>query len=215
MNASPAQKHVPPAGPVLSLILIGLVILSALQYYRAVKIQRFLEPALALSQPRNQFTKNVNQIFDSEFGMQPVRGLKVKSNAIFMDLSLLFFPDGTVKASAKEDLRKLAHVFLALMRDDHMRSEINLILVIGRYPSSGVSRATALERLKVQQVTGIIQDSLFQIEPELGIRYSPYFAVSALPMDSHAPERDVVEFRFIPSEFLHIEVLDRLEKYSK
>ena len=68
MNRRSLWKYVPPAGPVLSLLLIGLVVLSALLYYRAVKIQRFLEPALALSQPRNEFTKNISQNFQREIG---------------------------------------------------------------------------------------------------------------------------------------------------
>jgi hypothetical protein len=40
MNGRSLGKFIPPAGPLLSLLLIGLVLLSALLYYRAIKIQR-------------------------------------------------------------------------------------------------------------------------------------------------------------------------------
>ncbi len=207
-------KYVPPAGPVLSLILIGLVLLSGLLYYRAVKIQRFLEPALALSQPRNEFTKNINSIFETEFGTKSITGLKVRTSSILMEMSLLYSADGKPKASARDDLQRLARIFLSLMKDDHTRSEISQVLIIGRYPSYGVTGTTIMERARVQQMVGIIQDALFQLEPELGMRYAPYFVGAAQPASPQEKKSDVVEFRIVPSEFLHIEVLEKLEKYA-
>ncbi len=204
----------PPAGPVLSLILIGLVLLSGLLYYRAVKIQRFLEPALALSQPRNEFTKNINSIFESEFGTKSIAGLKVRTSSIIMEMSLLYSEDGKPKASARDDLQKLARIFLSLMKDDHTRSEISQVLIIGRYPSYGVTGKTIIERAKVQQMVGILQDALFQLEPELGMRYATYFLGVAQPVSPQETKSEVVEFRIVPSEFLHIEVLEKLEKYA-
>jgi hypothetical protein len=214
MNGRSLWKYVPPPGPTLSLLLIGLVLLSALIYYRAVKIQRFLEPALALSQPRNEFAKNINLIFQREFGTKSIRGLKIKSSSILIDTSLLFSGEGTMKPSAQDDLQKLARVFLALMKDDHARSEISLVLIIGRFPSYGARGVNVLEMIAVQRMIGSIQNGLFQLEPELGIRYSSYFAGVAQPTSPHQGNRDVVEIRIIPSEFLHIEVLEKLEKYS-
>jgi hypothetical protein len=214
MKVKTMWKYLPPPGPIMSLLLIGIVLLSALLYYRAVKIQRFLEPALALSQPRNEFTKNINLIVQKEFGAQPLRGLQVKSSSILMDTSLLFTREGTPRATAQSDIRKLARVLVTLMRDDHVRSEISLIMIIGQYATHGVTPATALNRLKTLEFVGIIQDALFQAEPQLSANFSRYFAVSAVPRDPHSPPGNVVEFRIVPSEYLHIEVLDKLEKYS-
>jgi len=214
MKAKSLWKFVPPAGPIFSITLIGLVLLSGLLYYRAVKIQRFLEPALALSQPRNEFTKNINSIFEKEFGAKSIKGLKIRTSSILMEKSLLFSPNGAPKASAKDDLQKLARIFLSLMTDDHTRSEISQVLIIGRYPSYGVTRETILERSRVQRMIGFIQDALFQLEPGLGIRYATYFADAAQPTDPQEKKSEVVEFRIVPSEFLHIEVLEKLEKYS-
>lgn len=214
MNDRSLWKYVPQPGPTFSLLLIGLVLLSALIYYRAVKIQRFLEPALALSQPRNEFAKNINLIFQKEFGTKSKRGLKIKSSSILIDTSLLFSGDGIMKPSARDDLQKLARVFLALMKDEHARSEISLILIIGRFPSYGARGVKFSEMMAAQRMVGSIQSGLFQLEPELGIRYSSYFAGVAQPTNPHERNRDVLELRIIPSEFLHIEVLEKLEKYS-
>ncbi len=214
MNRRSLWKLVPPAGPVLSLLLVGLVLLSTLLYYRAVKIQRFLEPALALSQPRNEFAKNIKSKFQEEFGTKPVKGLRIKASSILMDRSLLFSPERVLTASAQADLQKLARIFLSLMKNDHTRSEISLILIIGRYPSFGATGGDAAARMNVQRMVGFIQDVLFGTQPELGVRFSPYFASVAQPTTPHEGNLDVVEFRIISSEYLHIEVLEKLEKYS-
>ena len=214
MKGGSLWKYAPPPGPVISLLLIGLVLLSSLLYYRSVKIQRFLEPALALSQPRNEFAKHIRQIIQKEFGAATVKGLNVKTSSIFMDTSLLFSPDGSLKTSAEADLRKLARVFLALMKDEHLRSEIGIILVIGHVPSLGARVATAVERMQVARLVGFIEDALFKLEPELGKGFAPYFASAVQSMDPRQGNVAALEFRIVPSEYLHIEVLEKLEKYS-
>ncbi len=207
-------KYVPSVGPVLSFLLIGLVLLSALLYYRAVKIQRFLEPALAISQPRYEFSKNIKLIFQKEFGAESIKGLKIKGSSILIERSFLFAADGTLKASARGDLTKLARVFLLLMDDDQTRSDISLVLIIGRFPSSGTWMAYAAERMKVQRMVGFFQDALFFSEPRLGIKHGTYFVAAAQPTNPNDGNRELIELRIIPSELLHIKVLEKLEKYA-
>ena len=214
MSLKRLSRYLPPAGPVLSVLLIGFVLLSALLYYRAVKIQRFLEPALALSQPRNEFAKNINQLFMSEFGTKPLPGVKIKSSAVLMDRARLFTKAGTLAPTAGEDLDKLAGVFLALMKDSARRADISLVLIMIRFPAYGPRSLVMTERLHAQQMLGQLQDGLFQAEPELAVRYSPFFVCAAQPTTPHETNSEIVEFRIIPSEYLHIKVLEKLEKYS-
>jgi hypothetical protein len=61
---------------------------------------------------------------------------------------------------------------------------------------------------------GFIQDALFLEVPELGRRYASYFISATGPLDAHEKASDVVDFIIVPSESLHIEVLDKLEKYA-
>jgi hypothetical protein len=214
MNGKSLWKYAPPAGPTLSLLLIGLVLLSALVYYRAVKIQRFLEPALALSQPRNEFTKSINRKFQKEFGTEPIRGLSFRSGSLLMETSLLFTREGRLTSSAQVNLQKLARAYLALMKDDRTRSEINLVLIIGRVPSRGAEGTNVAEWAHVGRTVGFIQNALFRLEPELGRRYSTSFASVIQPASPHEGSMNTVEVRIIPSEYLHIELLEKLEKYS-
>lgn len=214
MKSKSFWKYVPSVGPVLSLLLIGLVLLSALIYYRAVKIQRFLEPALAISQPRYEFSKNIKLMFQQEFGAESIKGLRVKGTSIFVERSFLFAADGTLKASAQADLKKLAHIFLLLMDNDQTRSDISLVLIIGRFSSSNTWLAYVAERMNVQRMVGFLQDALFFAEPRLGIGYGTYFMSAAQATNPADGSREVIELRIVPSELLHIKVLEKLEKYA-
>jgi hypothetical protein len=214
MNGKSLWKYAPPAGPVLSLLLIGLVLLSALLYYRAVKIQRFLEPALALSQPRNEFSKSIKLIFQNEFGAESVKGLTVRASTILMEKSFLFSGDGALKASAQADLKRLARIFFLLMDNEQTRSDISLVLIISRFPSSGTWITYATDRIQAQRMAGFIQDALFFAEPQLGLRYGTYFVAAAQPTNPLEGTREIIELRIIPSELLHIKVLEKLEKYA-
>jgi hypothetical protein len=214
MNGKSLWRYAPSVGPVLSLLLIGLVLLSALLYYRAVKIQRFLEPALALSQPRNEFSKSIKVIFQKEFGAESVKGLKVRGSSILIEKSFLFSRDGALKASAQTDLQKLARIFFLLMDDEQTRSEISIVLIISRFPSSDTWLRYAAERMQAQRTVGFIQDALFFAEPQLGIRYGTSFVAAAQPTSPLEGNRELIEIRIIPSEILHIRVLEKLEKYA-
>jgi hypothetical protein len=214
MNRKSLWKFVPPSGPVLSLLLIGLVLLSALLYYRAVKIQRFLEPALALSQPRNEFAKSISQIFEKEFGRKPIAGIKVRTSAILIERSRLFSKDGNLRPTAQADLKKLARVCLALMEDSDTRANISLILIITRVPLYESKTVYIHERIKAQQVVGFIQDALFQAEPDLWMKYALFFAGTVQSANPREGTKDVFELRILPSEYLHIKVLEKLEKYA-
>jgi hypothetical protein len=214
MNDKSLWRFAPPAGPVLSLLLIGLVLLSALLYYRAVRIQRFLEPALAISQPRNEFSKSIKLMFQREFGAESVKGLKVRTSSILIEKSFLFSEDGNLKASAQSDLKKIARIFLLLMENEQTRSDISLVLIILRFPSGGTYAQFAGERLHAQHMAGFIQDALYVAEPQLAIRYGAYFVASAQPANQMEGNRESIELRIIPSELLHIRVLEKLEKYA-
>jgi hypothetical protein len=214
MNDKSLWRFAPPAGPVLSLLLISLVLLSALLYYRAVRIQRFLEPALAISQPRYEFSKTIKMIFQKEFGAEQIKGIKVRASSILIEKSFLFSEDGTLKASAQNDLKKLSRIFLLLMDNEQTRSDISLVLIISRFSSSDTWMRYAAERAQSQRVAGFVQDALFFAESQLGMRYGTYFVAAAQPTNPLEGNRELIEIRIIPSELLHIRVLEKLEKYA-
>lgn len=214
MNRRVLWKYVPPAGPVLSLLLIGLVVLSALLYYRAVKIQRFLEPALALSQPRNEFTRNISLNFQQEFGARQIGGLRARTSSIVIDRSLLFSANGTLKPSSKAIIKKLSRLFLSLLADTRTRNNISIVLISFHYPDDGPKHVAMAGRMQAQQMAGLLLDSLYAAEPELGEKFKAYFAATVQPEHLRRGQSGVIELRIIPSELLHIEVLQKLVKYT-
>jgi len=208
------KSRVPPAGPIISVLLIGLVLLSALLYYRSVKIQRFLEPALALSQPRNEFAKHIGRIFEEIFGSRAVEGIRVKAGTIIVSRSLLLTNKGTLTPAGQQVFKKLGRLFLTLLHDERLRSEINHILIIARFPNDGMKIETLTKRIDVQLTASFVQETLLRMEPELARSFAPYFSSGAQAMNLQEGNADRVDFLIVPSEYLHIEVLEKLEKYS-
>lgn len=214
MKGVSIKKFILPPGPILILTLIGLLLLSALLYYRAVKIQRFLEPALAFSEPRITFSKNINNLILREFGKEERKGVKFQTGSILVEQSLLLAGVHKINGEDTAVLEKLGRVFLSALSDPDIRGNISLIIVSARLPLSPEIRANKELRSKMQDRAGLILNSIYKVSPELEIKYEKYFAATALPVDPALKDTDWIEFRIIPSERLHIEVLQRLEKYT-
>lgn len=206
-------SYVPP-GPLVSLLLVGLVLLSGLLYYRAVRIQRFLEPALALSQPRNDFSEAIARIVEQEFGKGPVPGIDVRTSSIIIDQTLLVAADGRLHTFGRSILQRLSRVFLSLLEDKGTRADINLILISAGYPQRG-KRTEAAERDRAQHMLSDVLDELLAEQPALKENYRNFITTTARPVPAASGYRELVEFRIIPSEMLHMEVLQRLEKYAQ
>ena len=132
MNFDRLKKIIPTAAPVGILILIGILLLSALLYYKSVRAQRYLEPSLALAQPRIAFANKVTLLFQKEFGPKRINGVVLTGNSIFVDNSLIFgSPDGP-RVVDTVFLEKLSNIFLSMLSDPDMRSHFDLILVSAR-----------------------------------------------------------------------------------
>ncbi len=206
------KKFILPPGPILILTLIGLLLLSALLYYRAVRIQRFLEPALAISQPRITFSRNINNLLLREFGEES-EGIKFSTGSILVDQSLL--TAGVHKINGEDTvLKKLGRVFWAALSDPAISDNISLIIVSTRLPLSPEIRPDKESRYQVQNRAELILNSMYEAAPGLERKYGRYFTAAALPVDPAVKDTDWIEFRIIPTERLHIEVLQRLEKYA-
>jgi hypothetical protein len=215
MKLDAVKKLVPPVGPLFSLTLIGLILLSAIIYYRAVKIQRFLEPALAISEPRMKFTRDLRDLLAREFSPKQMKGIRFRSGTIIVEQSLLFegaHPEG--ERSEPVVLKKLSRVLRAALSDPEIRENISLILINARFPLGKDTLFNRQLRFEVQDRAVLILNSLFTIDPSLERDFSQYFAATSLPSGSPEQGGAVVEFRIIPTERLHIEVLQRLEQYA-
>ncbi|TAL23538.1 MAG: hypothetical protein EPN94_09300 [Nitrospirae bacterium] len=216
MKSAFIKKFILPPGPVFGLILAGLLLLSAVLYYRAVKIQRFLEPALAISLPRSEFAGSISSLLVKEFGAEEVRGISFKMGSIFIEESLLFDNGNNMKESAHTILNKLGHVFMTALNDRNTRSHIDLIIVGSRFTVTRDTKRNIELRTNMQHKAELILYSIYKSEPELEENYGSYFAATATAIPVSAPSQDTnwVEFRIVPSELAHIEMLMRLGKYT-
>lgn len=213
MNMDSLRKYMLPPGPILSLTLVGLMLLSALLYYRAIKIQRFLEPAFAISEPRIQFAQSINSLLVREFGEGDVKGISFSGGSIFVQQSLLVESEHHEKDSGSGIIEKLSRVFLAALHDPGIRGHVSLILVNAKFRISRDSKLNRIMRSRTQQVADMVLNALYASEPTLEVYYGGYFAASALPVRATAREADWIEFRIVPTERMHIDVLQRLGKY--
>jgi len=208
------KKFILPPGPILILTLIGLLLLSALLYYRAVRIQRFLEPALAITQPRITFSRNINNLLLKEFGKEESKGIKFKTGSILVEQSLLIAGVHNINGEDSVVMKKLGRVFLAALSDPAIRDNISLIIVSTRLPLSPEISSNKEFRNQIQNRAELILNSMYKVEPGLERKYGRYFAATALQVDPALKDTDWIEFRIIPTEKLHIEVLQGLEKYA-
>lgn len=215
MKGDSIRKFILPPGPILILILIGLFLLSAIVYYRAIKIQRFMEPALAISEPRMRFSQSINNLLQKEFGEKESRGIKVGFGSILIEQSLLSDSSHPMKGSQPLVLKKLSHVFLTALSDPGIRDNISLIMVSVRQPLSPDTALNRELRFRMQERAALILHSLYAVEPALEKNYGTYFTAAALPVNASMEEAKWIEFRIVPTERLHIEVLQRLEKYAR
>lgn len=201
-----------PPGPVLILTLLGLLLLSAVLYYRAVKIQRFLEPALAISQPRVRFAEHIGGLLTKEFGSADVRGVVFATDVIYVDEAMLFV--GAHNLEMSPIIMHLSKVFLAALKDPETKPYISRIMVGTRLPLSPDPESNNHRRGIIQARADLLLNSLYRAEPELEKAYASYFSSTVVPVEVSETEATWVEFRIIPTELMHIELLRKLEKYA-
>jgi hypothetical protein len=201
-------------GPVLALALIGLMVLCGLLYYKAVRFQRFLEPALALTQPGSEFDEDVRDHLRSEFGPEYVNDIRYAQGTILVSEAALVGKESEGRGMVVYE--KLSSVFVKILEDVDMRGDVRVILVSTMARVSDdpkLVQFNADSRRKTQDRADDILNVLYEVEPELETTYGLFFETTAIPVYSEMIDTSWVNFRLMPSEKLHIEVLQKLEKY--
>jgi hypothetical protein len=212
MNGYVRKVFMPP-GLVLALTLVGIMMLSGLLYYRAIRIQRFLEPTLAISQPRVMFYNNMGRLIIEEFGEGEIPGIRFVGSSILVHKSMLSTDPYHLDRSIF--LNNLGKVFLNVLKDPDMRAHLNFIVVSPRVALTSDHDENKKNRFNAQKKADMILNTLFHSVPELESNYAIYFESSAMSVYAKGDEEDWVEFRLLPSERVHVEVLQRLQKYVK
>ncbi len=213
MRAVRAIRTFVPAGPVLILTLIGVMLLSTLVYYRAVRIQRFLEPAVAISAPRITFYRKISNLIIEQFGMSEIPGFIFTGDQILVHKSLLY--QGADVNGISPALRKIARVFYLALEDPTMRPYIDSIIVSTRAPMGADPQSNQKARDFYQNEARFIQNALFTVEPALYSNYPQYFESSVIMAAMRPEDAEWVVFRLIPSDRPNLQMLDQLRKYAQ
>jgi hypothetical protein len=71
---------------------------------------------------------------------------------------------------------------------------------------------TRKKRTKRQHIAESILDSLYQLEPDLS-KHVGTFTATTIPVQPNQQD-NWVEFRIVPNEHLHIELMKSLDKYA-
>ncbi len=161
-----------------------------------------------------KFTQNIRDLLAREFSPHQMKGIRFRAGTIIVDQSLLFERAHSEGGPVPEVLRKLSRVFHAALNNQETRENISLILINAKYPLSKDTMRSRQIRFEVQDRAVLILNSLFTIDPMVERDYAHYFAATSVPARIPEDGEPVVEFRIIPTERLHIEVLQRLERYA-
>jgi len=196
--------------PIIMLTLIGLMLTGALLYYRAVNLQRFLEPALAVLEPRTRLASRLGHLASEEFGVDYASKVVVRSSRIMVHKSLFSSNEYHIMPLVISPLTRVMH---RMFEDPWMAANVELIMVKTSVPLSisPEDRKEALARMRQQSET--VLNAILGTDPYLASGYSDKFAATAVFSRSN-DSADWVIMDIIPSERLHIEVLERLGKYA-
>ena len=206
------RKLIPAAGPVLSLTLIGVMMLSALLYYRAVRIQRFLEPSVAVSAPRITFYRKISNLIIEEFGSSEVPGLVFTGDQMLVHKSLLY--QGADVRGVSPAMRKIGRIFYIALEDPEMRTFMESIIVTTRSPLTNDPVKNKKLRDYYEDEARFVLNALFLVEPGLSTKYPQYFESSVMSMNIPGEDADWIVFRLIPSERPNVEMMQKLRKYA-
>jgi hypothetical protein len=211
MDIETIRKYLLPPGVVLSITLIGLVLLGAVLYSKADRAQRFLEPTLAISRPRTQFTARFSEILGKELPPRAHSQIVVERNSIKVRKDLLF--PKSFHSQEAPLLRSIGRVFLTVMEDPQMSPYVDFIMVLTRFPGQKDHALNVENRSKGSEDAGHILSAMFAVTPELEENHSEHFASSSIADPFSEEAGDMVEFHIIPSERVHIDLLIKLQKY--
>ena len=175
---------------------------------RAVRVQRFLEPALALTQPRIEFDSKVIGMLDTELNPDDYGDVKYLLNSILVRERAI-----TTAPKSPRVIGAIGRVFTGILEEPELRGQISVVLVstkAGLTNDLAYNKATREAR---QDDAEKILSSLYAAAPVLEREYLGYFEATAKPIAKGRLDAGWVSFRLVPSSKLHVEVLQKLNKY--
>ena len=206
-----SARRLAPVEFVVGLTLIGSILVGAVLYSNSIRFQRFIEPMLAVLQPRSEFSLRLKQLMLEEFEILNRDEIVLHGNILRVRRS--FLADEGSHRSGFRNFERLGRVFLGMMEDNWMRANTDFIMVSLQAPYL----LNEEENRQIRQATArdaeLVLVTVLNATPELRAKYAPLFTSSVISSPPSAHLGEWVTFHIMPSERLHAEVLKRLEKY--
>ena len=210
MNKQENRGRLIPDEPVVILILIGMILIGALLYYRAVNLQRFLEPALAVLEPRTQLSMRLKNLAKEELGPEYGQNVIVQSSGLMLHKSLFSTPQ---YHGIPVFINRLGNMIQRLFEDPWMSSNVEIVMIKTSVPMGLPQEIRNSAQEKMQQRSEALLNAILGSNSVLSAGYSDKFAATAV-LSRKAEAADWIALDIIPSERLHIEILEKLGKYA-
>ncbi len=204
-------RRLVPIELVVGTTLVGMILLGALAYSNAVRFQRFIEPMLAVLQPRGEFTGRFGSMIMREFDDIDLSEIVLRGNVLRVKRSFLASEGSHQEGFANYE--RLGRVFKSLLDDAWMRSNTDFIMVSLEAPFTMNEEKNRKRREATAKEAELILVTILNSSPDLRIKYAPLFTSAVVSSPPKSTTEQWVTFSIMPSERLHAEVLRRLEKY--
>lgn len=211
MGSAKLTRFLPPLRVVMTLALMSLLLLSLIVYYRAVRIQKFSELTLAIYQPQKEFRQKTLGPFIKLFDKKKLSSIAFTDNSFCLEEPLLLMDEPNGKNTQPTITGDLGKTFHAILQDNELRSNIELILVSTIEPLSPSMSLSNKNFRSQQEKSDSVLRSLLEAEPELKQKYSSFFASMAVSTADVERDQCLIEFRFIPNNRLYTNYLQRVK----
>lgn len=210
MKNQKEKRNLISAEPVVILVLIGLMLIGALLYYRAVNLQRFLEPALAVLEPRSMLSLRMKELASEELGPEYAQSVIVRSSGLMLHKSLFSSPQ---HSGIPVFVKRLSDMMRRLFEDPWMSSNVEMIMVRASVPLDMPIEVRNELTERMRKYSETLLKAILGLNPGLAEGYSDKFAATVV-LNRKSEEADWIALDIIPSERLHVEMLERLGKYA-
>ena len=195
----------------MTLALMSLLLLSLVVYYRAVRIQKFSELALAIYQPQNEFRQKTLGPFIKLFDKKKISRIAYTDNSFCIEEPLLLVGEQNSNIPQQTIMGDLGKTFHEILQDPELRSNIDMILVSTIEPLSPSMSLSNKNFRSLQEKSDSVLWSLFVAEPELKQKYSSFFTSTVISTADVESDQCMIEFRFIPNNRLYTNYLQRVQ----
>ena len=195
--------------PFVTLILIGLLLTGVTLYYKAINLQRFLEPALAVLEPSVTFTSQITRTAQNKFTHIPADRIIIRGNNLRIHKSLF----STVSDKRIPLIvRQMGKFIRTILNDRTLSNDIQSVIIKAHVPIQAALTEPALYNNMRIQAEAVL-NTIMQLEPSLASTNA--HKMGSLAMYSKDPRAgEWLTLEVVPSEMLHIKVLERMSKYA-